>query len=107
MAPAASIIPTKAKTNCAGATCRSKRRNDFGARFFRAAEHADQLSVHNHLFPAANTGLAAFSRRSEAMAAEQEFLKGMMRVDLFGLQARRRDRRSTCTAPLRPDAAAA
>jgi len=42
--------------------------------------------VHNHLFPAANTGLAFIRNQPQIVAAHQEFLKGVMRVDIFGLR---------------------
>jgi tetratricopeptide (TPR) repeat protein len=56
---------------------------DFGARMF---EGADQLSIHNHLFAAANTALP-FLRHDEAtVRAEQMFLADAARVDIFGVK---------------------
>ena len=46
----------------------------------------EKLSVHNHLFPAANTGLAYIRNQPKIVEAHQEFLKGVMRVDIFGLR---------------------
>jgi tetratricopeptide (TPR) repeat protein len=79
--------PDQAKANCAACHMPPKTSNDFGAKFFPGSEHPDQLSVHDHLFPAANTGLAALQDDDVLMKAEQDFLKGAMRVDLFGLKA--------------------
>jgi tetratricopeptide (TPR) repeat protein len=57
--------------------------NDFGARHFAGAE---KPSIHNHLFPGANTGLAWLRNEPDVIRAHQEFLKGTMRVDLFGIK---------------------
>jgi tetratricopeptide (TPR) repeat protein len=78
--------PDQAKSNCAACHMPPQTSNDFGARFFPGTDHADMLSVHNHLFPAANTGIAALQKDAATIKAEQEFLKGAMRVDLFGLK---------------------
>jgi tetratricopeptide (TPR) repeat protein len=56
---------------------------DFGARVF---EGADQLSIHNHLFPAANTGLPFLRNDADTLKAEQDFLTGVARVDIFGVK---------------------
>ncbi len=42
--------------------------------------------VHNHMFPAANTGLAAIRGDDEALEAEKAFLKDNIRVELFGIR---------------------
>ena len=78
--------PDQAKVNCAACHMPLEASNDFGARFFPSSDHPDQLSVHSHLFPAANTGLAALKGDADRVTAEQAFLKGVMRVDLFGLR---------------------
>jgi hypothetical protein len=57
--------------------------DDFGARFF---DDAEELSIHNHLFPAANTGVAWLRDKPEIIQAHQEFLKDVMRVDIFGVR---------------------
>jgi tetratricopeptide (TPR) repeat protein len=57
--------------------------SDFGARHF---DGSGQLKVHNHLFPAANTGLAWLIDREDAVKSHQEFLKDVVRVDLFGVR---------------------
>jgi tetratricopeptide (TPR) repeat protein len=77
-----------------------KPSDDFGARLFAGAT---ELSVHNHLFPAANTGVAWLRRRPDVVAAHQRFLQDAMRVDLFGV---REDGEidGRLVAPLRPAA---
>ncbi len=78
--------PPKAKTNCN--QCHMPTRpadDDFGAKFFDA-EKPDVLMVHDHLFPAANTGLAAIRGDSQALEAENDFLKENIRVELFGIR---------------------
>ncbi len=75
--------PEKAVQNCAGCHMPLKPSQDFGAKLFADAK---QPSIHNHLFPAANTGIAWLKDSPETIAAHQEFLKGKMRVDLFGVK---------------------
>ena len=77
--------PPKAETNCAGCHMPTIASDDFGAKFFDPKE-PNVLKVHNHLFPAANTGLAQINNFPETVKAHQEFLKGTMRVDLFGVK---------------------
>jgi tetratricopeptide (TPR) repeat protein len=74
--------PPKAQENCSGCHMPLKESTDFGAKFFGS----DKLSVHNHLFPGANTGLAYIRNQPQIVAAHQEFQKGVMRVDIFGLR---------------------
>jgi tetratricopeptide (TPR) repeat protein len=58
--------------------------------------------VHDHLFPAANTGVAWLRDKSEVVAAHQKFLEDVMRVDLFALrEGGEIDGR--LIAPLRPE----
>ncbi|NUQ61060.1 MAG: hypothetical protein HUU20_01140 [Pirellulales bacterium] len=75
--------PPEAKTNCSQCHMPLVASDDFGARFFNGG---DALSVHNHLFPAANTGIAWLRDRPDLVKVHQDFLKGVMRVDLFGLR---------------------
>jgi tetratricopeptide (TPR) repeat protein len=75
--------PEKAKTNCSQCHMPFKASNDFGARLFAGAK---ETSIHSHLFPAANTALGWFHEHDETIAAEQSFLEGVMRIDLFGLR---------------------
>ncbi|HUY90644.1 MAG TPA: multiheme c-type cytochrome [Pirellulales bacterium] len=75
--------PDVAKKNCAECHMPLAGSNDFGAKLFAGAK---ELSIHSHLFPAANTGLAWLKDCPEVIQAEQEFLAGSMRVDIFGLR---------------------
>lgn len=91
--------PPVAKTNCSQCHMPLKESNDFGARLF---EDSKQLSIHDHLFPTANTGIAWLRERPDIVAAHRDFLGGVMRVDLFGV---RQDGEidGRLTAPLRPE----
>ena len=75
--------PPEAQTDCNNCHMPLQASNDFGANFFDGAE---ELSVHNHLFPSANTGIAWMRDKPDVIAAHQEFLKGVTRVDLFGVR---------------------
>jgi tetratricopeptide (TPR) repeat protein len=90
--------PPEAKTNCAQCHMPTMASSDFGAKFFDAS---GKLTVHDHLFPAANTGVAWFRNRPEVIAAHQQFMKDTVRIDLFGV---REDGQidGKLIAPLRP-----
>lgn len=79
--------PDEAKTRCAECHMPLQGSTEFGAkageRFFEAAK---QSSVHDHLFPAANTALPFLRGEPEIVQRHQDFLKGTMRVDLFGVK---------------------
>jgi hypothetical protein len=91
--------PPKAQTNCAACHMPFMASEDFGAKFFNPTNHV--LTVHDHFFPAANTGIAYLMHAAEAVKDEQAFLKGVMRVDLFGIKEGGTVD-SPLTAPLRP-----
>ena len=75
-----------------------QKSDEFGARYHGTN---DYLALHNHLFPAANTGLAHLLGSEETVKAHQAFLKDCIRVDLFGVkQGGTID--SPLIAPLRP-----
>jgi tetratricopeptide (TPR) repeat protein len=93
--------PEEAKQNCAACHMPLTPSSDFGARFNDPKATNQVLTVHNHLFPAANTGLAALRQDVLAEKAEREFLKGTLRVDIFGLKDGGTID-SPLTAPLRP-----
>ena len=77
-------FPPKAIANCAGCHMPLKESNDFGAKLFADAK---KLSIHNHLFPAANTGLAWMrDAKTEVIEAHQKFLQEITRVDIFALK---------------------
>ncbi|TWU32990.1 multiheme c-type cytochrome [Novipirellula artificiosorum] len=75
--------PAQAEHNCNQCHMPLKESDDFGAQRF-AGSHS--LSVHDHLFPSANTGISWLRDRKEVTAAHQAFLKDNLRVDIFGLR---------------------
>ena len=77
--------PEKAVQNCAGCHMPLKESQDFGANFFNATNTSTRY-IHNHLFPAANTGVAFIRGEPEIVKAHQDFLKGVLRVDIFGIK---------------------
>jgi tetratricopeptide (TPR) repeat protein len=105
--------PEQSQRNCNG--CHMPLRaaaNDFGAKFFNPTNNT--LSVHSHLFPAANTGVAALRKMGLSPGAapsaqldavvktHQEFLQGVVRVDIFGVKEGGTID-SPLLAPLRPN----
>jgi tetratricopeptide (TPR) repeat protein len=76
--------PEKAQVNCNGCHMPLQASGDFGAKFFNPTN--DVLSIHDHLFPAANTGIAHLRGEPAIVKRHQEFLKGSLRVDLFGIK---------------------
>lgn len=90
--------PPVAQENCNKCHMPAKPSNDFGARHFYDSK---ELSVHNHLFPAANTGIAALRNDPETVAVHQEFLKDNLRVDFFGIREKG-NIDGKLIAPLRP-----
>jgi hypothetical protein len=88
--------PPKASGNCATCHMPLKESKDFGAKDF---DDSGTRKVHNHFFPAANTGLPwLLSRQSQrspdevqafrkAARENAEFLKkNQLRIDLFGIK---------------------
>lgn len=78
-----------------------KESSDFGAGHFDPGNR-NQRYIHDHLFPAANTGLAHMHGRPEIVKIHQEFLRESVRVDLFGVKEGGAVD-SPLTAPLRPE----
>jgi tetratricopeptide (TPR) repeat protein len=78
--------PEKAKQNCAACHMPLMPSADFGAKFNDPQATNQILTVHNHFFPAANTGIARLRNDPTAENMEQEFLKGVLRVDIFGIK---------------------
>ncbi|MFN8710122.1 MAG: multiheme c-type cytochrome, partial [Planctomyces sp.] len=91
--------PPKAEENCAGCHMPLKPSGDFGARRFAGAE---ALSIHDHMFPAANTALPWFRENSAVEAVHTEFLQNKVRVDIFGLREEGQID-GKLHAPLRPE----
>lgn len=75
--------PEIAKQNCADCHMPLQASSDFGAQYFNGT---NVLSIHNHLFPAANTGIAHLRGEPGIVKAHQDFLKDSVRVDLFGIK---------------------
>jgi tetratricopeptide (TPR) repeat protein len=75
--------PEKAQLNCNGCHMPLQASGDFGAKFFNGT---NKLSIHNHFFPAANTGIPHLRGVPEAVKTQQDFLKDSLRVDIFGLK---------------------
>ena len=92
--------PEKAQPNCAGCHMPLQTSQDFGASFFNPTNQGTRY-IHNHLFPAANTGFASLRGQQETLKAEEDFLKGSVRVDIFGLRENGTID-GPLTAPLRP-----
>ncbi len=76
--------PPEAQLNCAGCHMALKGSDDFGAKFFNPTNNT--LSIHNHRFPGANTGIAYLRGDQETVKIQEEFLKGSVRIDLFGIK---------------------
>jgi tetratricopeptide (TPR) repeat protein len=91
--------PERAVENCAGCHMPLQPSQDFGAKRFA---NADKPSIHNHLFPSANTGIAWLKGSDEAVRAHQEFLQEKVRVDIFGVRDGG-EIDSPLVAPLRPE----
>ena len=73
---------------------------DFGANFFNATNQSQRF-IHNHLFPSANTALPHVRGDKEIIAKHEEFSKGSLRLDIFGVKEGGTID-SPLTAPLRP-----
>ena len=91
--------PEKTRENCTECHMPLVESGDFAARNF---DGSGQLKVHNHLFPAANTALPYLRGDAETVKTHQDFLKGVVRVDLFGLREEGRID-GQLRAPLRPE----
>ncbi|MDA1016670.1 MAG: multiheme c-type cytochrome, partial [Planctomycetota bacterium] len=90
--------PPKAKQNCSACHMPLADSDDFGAKHF---DDSATLKIHDHLFPTANTGIAWLRNKPKVVQAHQAFLKGVMRVDVFGIREGEQVD-DPLTAPLRP-----
>ena len=93
--------PEKAVQNCAGCHMPLQPSQDFGANFFNPT-NASTRYIHDHLFPAANTGLAAIRNQPDIVQIEEAYLKGTMRLDIFGIKEGG-GIDAPLTGPLRPE----
>jgi tetratricopeptide (TPR) repeat protein len=75
-----------------------KPSDDFGAQFFADAK---QLSVHDHMFPSANTGMAWLRNKPDVIESHRQYLQDISRVDIFGVRDGG-EIDSPLIAPLRP-----
>jgi tetratricopeptide (TPR) repeat protein len=91
--------PPAAQTNCNECHMPVHESSDFGAKI---VDDSGQLKTHDHLFPSANTGIAWLRDRDEIVKAHQDFLDGVMRVDVFGIR-HGGTIDGELTAPLRPE----
>ena len=91
--------PETARQNCNVCHMPLKKSADFGA---QVLDESGELKIHDHLTPGGNTAEGWWIRSDEAIARQQEFLKGCVRVDLFGLRATPQID-AELIAPLRPD----
>lgn len=76
--------PPKAQTECNGCHMPLKESSDFGAKY---VDDSGKLKTHNHFFPSANTGINWLTNNDSAIEAHKTFMKGIMRVDVFGVRA--------------------
>jgi len=93
--------PEVARQNCAACHMPLRPSDDFGAKFNDPAASNQVLTVHRHLFPAANTGIAFLRQDQATLAAEADFLRNSVRVDIFGVKEGGTVD-SPLSAPLRP-----
>jgi tetratricopeptide (TPR) repeat protein len=75
--------PPKAQLNCNGCHMPLQESSDFGAQRFGTNNN---LTIHNHLFPSANTGIAHLKNQPDIVKAHQKFLTNNLRVDIFGVK---------------------
>jgi len=75
--------PPKAQENCNNCHMPPKESKDFGA---KNIDDSGKLQVHNHTFLGANTAVAWFNKFDKTIEAHKKFLKGVMRVDIFGVK---------------------
>ncbi len=121
--------PEKAQANCAGCHMPLKESQDFAANYFNATNQSARY-IHDHLFPAANTGVPAIRKGvmgdggaaispaayhqpadvaggrdpaaiDRVINTHSNFLKGSLRLDIFGLREGG-DISGKLLAPLRP-----
>jgi hypothetical protein len=83
---AAFYFPPRAVARCGGCHMPLREAAECGA---RDNDDSGRLTVHDHLFPAANTALpdmVGMKNADEIIAAHRDFLRTATRVDIFGLR---------------------
>jgi hypothetical protein len=86
-AVAAFYAPPKAQTDCRGCHMPLIPSTDVSAAI---RDDSGRPTIHDHLFPGANTALPVLTAQPDAaatIARHEAFLRGSVRVDLFGLRA--------------------
>lgn len=77
--------PDRAKQNCAACHMPPRPSDNFGARPLDPGQPT-VLLIHDHLFPGGNTALPALRGDIQTVKAQQDFLKDVVRVDLFAIK---------------------
>lgn len=83
--------PPKARTNCADCHMPLQESDNFASRDF---DGSGKTKIHSHLFPSANTAVAAMRGDEATIKAHADYLRGAdpkvigpsLRVDIFGLK---------------------
>ncbi|WP_231746566.1 multiheme c-type cytochrome [Maioricimonas rarisocia] len=91
--------PETAQQNCNGCHMPLQESDDFGAKLF---DDRGKLTVHDHLFASANTGIAWMKDLPEVVDRHREILEDSMRVDIFGIREEG-SIEGELHAPLRPE----
>ncbi|MDG2094949.1 MAG: multiheme c-type cytochrome [Phycisphaerales bacterium] len=94
--------PPIAEVNCNNCHMPLMPSTDFGA---QVRDDSGIPKVHDHMFPSANTAMPRMvdmPRSEEAIAKHQEFLEGVMRLDLFALK-KGGEINGEMLGPLRPE----
>lgn len=73
--------------------------DDFGAKLF---DDRGELTIHDHLFASANTGIAWMNDMPEVVERHRAILEDCMRVDIFGIREEG-SIEGELHAPLRPE----
>ncbi|MEY2407383.1 MAG: hypothetical protein QOF48_53 [Verrucomicrobiota bacterium] len=76
--------PDIAKSKCSDCHMPLQASGDFGAQVFESTNGT--LTIHDHLFPGANTGLAHLRGEAGIVKRHQDFLRDSVRVDLIGVK---------------------
>ncbi len=92
-------FPPKAQANCNGCHMPTKPSSDFGAQYL---DGSGALKIHDHLFPAANTGIPHLRQAPDwVQKSHEDFHKGNVKIELFGLK-KGGSVDAPLTAPIRP-----
>ncbi len=76
--------PPQSEANCNECHMPAVPSNDLAARY---SKKTGGLAVHDHRFPSANSALSFWTGDSAGVEAHRRYLRGTLRVDLFGLRA--------------------